>query len=145
MTDHSYGIVPVRVIEDTIFFLLIQHLKGHWGFPKGHAEPGETPIQSATRELIEETGVTEFIICGNDPFTEQYQFEQRGRTVKKTVTYYLARILSNEITIQDDEIQNSRFADYGTAHSLITFEEGKNLLKNVHEYILKNNMILNQL
>ncbi len=138
MTDYSYGIVPVRVTQDTISYLLIQHLQGHWGFPKGHAEPKETAEQSATRELIEETGVTEFVICGADPFIEKYEFEQGGRIMKKTVTYYLARILSDDITIQEDEIRNYKFADYDTAHSLITFNEGKNLLKEVHGYIQGN-------
>ena len=29
---------------------------GYWGFPKGHLEEGETPIQAAIREVQEETG-----------------------------------------------------------------------------------------
>lgn len=29
---------------------------GMWGFPKGHQEPGELPIDTALRELEEETG-----------------------------------------------------------------------------------------
>ena len=29
---------------------------GHWAFPGGHIEPGETPEQAAVRECVEETG-----------------------------------------------------------------------------------------
>ena len=29
----------------------------HWGFPKGHIEPGETPEAAALREIAEETGI----------------------------------------------------------------------------------------
>ncbi|MHB1005946.1 MAG: NUDIX domain-containing protein [Chloroflexota bacterium] len=30
---------------------------GHWVFPKGHVEPGETDEQAAVREVAEETGL----------------------------------------------------------------------------------------
>lgn len=40
--------------------LLLGHSTGnkHWDIPKGVQEPGETPIETALRELAEETGIT---------------------------------------------------------------------------------------
>lgn len=38
--------------------LLRNALRQEWGLPKGHAEPGETELQTALRELEEETGLT---------------------------------------------------------------------------------------
>ena len=35
--------------------LLIKQTKGHWGFPKGHVEKNETEIETAIREVKEET------------------------------------------------------------------------------------------
>ncbi len=37
--------------------LLVRYRSGGWAFPKGHIEPGETPEQTARREVHEETGV----------------------------------------------------------------------------------------
>ena len=37
--------------------LLIQQTEGHWGFPKGHVEEGETELETAIREVKEETNL----------------------------------------------------------------------------------------
>lgn len=39
--------------------LLIQDAKNRWTIPKGHVEEGETPRQTAEREIQEETGLQE--------------------------------------------------------------------------------------
>ena len=45
--------------EETNEFLLVYGKKSNkWGFPKGHNEEGETEIETATREFMEETGYT---------------------------------------------------------------------------------------
>ena len=37
--------------------LLVKHNDGHWGFPKGHVEKDETELQTAIREVKEETNL----------------------------------------------------------------------------------------
>jgi 8-oxo-dGTP pyrophosphatase MutT (NUDIX family) len=39
--------------------VLLAHATGtnHWDIPKGHGEPGESEVQSARREMVEETGI----------------------------------------------------------------------------------------
>lgn len=43
--------------------LLIRDRQGYWVFPKGHTDPGETPEQTALREICEETGVSGRILA----------------------------------------------------------------------------------
>ena len=51
--------------------LLIQQTKGHWGFPKGHMEAGETEIETAIREVKEETNL-DVEIDENKRYTMEY-------------------------------------------------------------------------
>lgn len=37
--------------------LLLHYSSGHWDFPKGHIEKGETELETAKREVKEETGL----------------------------------------------------------------------------------------
>ena len=47
-------------------WLLLKSTKhGEWGFPKGHQDPGETTLQTALRECVEETGISLLAIDGD--------------------------------------------------------------------------------
>lgn len=51
----SCGVLIVNERDE----LLLAHVTGQrqWDIPKGQAEPGETPVQAALREALEETGI----------------------------------------------------------------------------------------
>lgn len=51
----SCGIVVLAPSRE----LLLCHVTGqrHWDLPKGGIDPGETPVQAAVRETVEETGL----------------------------------------------------------------------------------------
>ncbi|MDB5965221.1 MAG: putative hydrolase, family [Polaromonas sp.] len=51
----SYGVLIFNERGE----LLVAHVTGQnkWDIPKGGADPGETPVQAAARETLEETGI----------------------------------------------------------------------------------------
>ena len=56
------GVIILSRGKPTRVALFYQEKKERFSFPKGHVEPGETPLQCAVREVKEETGLDVEII-----------------------------------------------------------------------------------
>ncbi|MCB9639056.1 MAG: NUDIX domain-containing protein [Myxococcales bacterium] len=135
MREASFGVIPYYVDGYRYLYLLVQHHGGHWGFPKGHPNEGESAIQTARREFEEETGVREYQVNPERSFMEVYVF-QKGRTeVEKTVTYYPARVFSPEVHLQAEEIKDHRWLTFEDGIKLITFDGSKQVLAEVRNFI----------
>ena len=105
--EKSYGIIPLRQESGVWQVLLILHQGGrHWAFPKGHGDPGETALDSARRELKEETGLDIQELLQDSPLVERYQFHRKHEVVVKTVQYFPA-IVSGELKLQAEEIRDA--------------------------------------
>ncbi|MGB8691313.1 MAG: NUDIX domain-containing protein [Microcoleus sp.] len=135
MKDECFGIVPIFPNETDSLFLLIQHQAGHWGFPKGHANPGESAIETAKRELEEETGIRDCEVLEEPSFVEHYSFVKEGEPIEKTVTYFVAFVNSMEVQLQAEEIQNSAWSSFEEAVKLITFDANRQVLREVKAYL----------
>lgn len=132
--ENSYGIVPLRLHKGHWQVLLVQHHAGHWAFPKGHADNGELPQETAERELQEETGLTVQSYLSPDPLIESYMFTSRGQHISKTVQYFIA-LVKGEVSIQEHEIKASQWLSVPDAYTSITFKEGKHICIQVSEFL----------
>ncbi|MEM9348590.1 MAG: NUDIX domain-containing protein [Planctomycetota bacterium] len=137
VNDFSCGVIPYRVINGTREFLLIQHRAGHWAFPKGHPEEGETNIETARRELEEEAGIGKAILDEDHPFEEQYVFTKRsGKEVNKRVVYFLGEVgQDQQLRLQAAEVSDYAWGDALQTRERLTFEEGRALLDEVLSYL----------
>lgn len=93
-----------------------------WCLPKGHVEPGETLIQTAEREVAEETGIIGRVIVNLG--TIDYWFSTRDRRVHKMVHHYLLEATGGELSVAGDPDQEAIDAEWcplETAHERLTF------------------------
>ncbi|MGA1284003.1 MAG: bis(5'-nucleosyl)-tetraphosphatase [Prochlorothrix sp.] len=141
-TDAAYGLIPVFTsAEGDRRYLLILHQKGHWAFPKGHADPGETPLDTARREVEEETGLTDLSVVPGAEFVEHYEFTQGTEQISKTVTYFLAQVQASpdgrpsSVTLQEAEVAQYRWCSAAEAQELITFPANRQVLADCEAFL----------
>ena len=131
----SCGFVVYKVINGINFYLIIKSLNDDYGFPKGHMENNETEIQTAIRELKEETNVEVKVIDG---FRKQIEYKISSiNDAIKVGIYYLGLCVNDEIIIQEKEVKEAYFTTYEKALELLTFKETKSILKCAQEFIRK--------
>ncbi len=133
--EKSCGAVIYKVDEnERISFLLIKQKTGHFGFPKGHVENDETEVETATREVKEETNLDVII----DTSFRMISTYSPVKGVLKDVIYFLAKPTSEEIIPQEEEVEVAIWCNYYVAKRLLTHRQNKNILRNALNYIKRN-------
>ncbi len=108
----SYGIIPIY--EDSVgqhLYLLLESHGGYWSFPKGHPEPNESEVETASREAEEEVGLK--VPIEELKFSVTYGYdEKRSDDVIKSKTVILYPIMVNQINVvlQAKELKSYRWA-----------------------------------
>jgi len=103
--------VVVRGPEETI---LLEKRRdcGWWGLPGGKVEPGESLIDAAVREVLEETGltveITHLIGVYSDPDGRIVTYPDNGDVVQLIDVVVGARVLSGSIRCSE-ESEDVRF------------------------------------
>lgn len=113
------------IIIDNDKVLVLQQIAGHWGFPKGHVEKGETEAQTAKREIKEETNL-DVEINNNFRYTENYS---PAEGVEKEVVYFIAQKIGGEIKVQQEEVKEIEWLSFNEAIEKLTYENSKELLR----------------
>lgn len=135
--DASFGVIPLSKGEGKWKVFLVQHKHArYWGFPKGHPEPGESPLQTAVRELKEETNLDIVRYLQEEPLTEEYRFTFDSRRIHKRVFYYVAEV-EGEIALQNKEIEDGKWVSFPEAIDQVTHQEGKSILQQVVKILAK--------
>jgi len=133
----SCGGIIFKKEKDKILFLIIRHREsggGHWDFPKGHMEKGESEKETARREILEEVGLKVRFIDG---FKESISYIDHVNEVNKTVIYFLCEAISSKVEYLCDEIEEHAWLEYDDALKRVTHENAVNLLKKADSFLKK--------
>lgn len=141
LKEYSFGAVLYKIQNNEPLFLLIKSKRSErWGFPKGHIEKGETELETARREIFEETGIKDikfmegfkkediYIIEGTLP-------ETKGRITEKHSVYFLAEALSEPVSYDKEEVSELKWADIEESEELLYFLNQKKIVKYAYEKI----------
>ena len=131
----SVGSVLYNVDNDfNVIYLILNYSYGHWDFPKGNIENGESEIDTIKREIMEETGITDIKFI--DGFRQQisYRYKKKFKLVNKSVIYYIAKTASNKVTLSFEHIDFA-WLNFNDALSRLSFDNSKKILKNAQEFL----------
>ncbi len=105
-------------------YLLLRATKhGEWGFPKGHADPGEDDRATARRETREECGLD--IPTGHPWFLVEITY--RVRKGPKTVIYFGAEAPPGDVVLSREH-DRSAWLPYHKASPLLPHENSRKVL-----------------
>ena len=134
--EKSCGALIVKRSEDKICLLVLRHkFSTNWSFPKGHVEKGENEVQTALREVKEETGLTINLIDG---FRESVIYYPKPN-VRKQVVYFLGVASDDDIFhCQEEEISEIKWVNLESAQKVVTFRNDKWLISRAKEVLTQN-------
>lgn len=119
------------IIKDNKVLLVYEKRRNFWGFPKGHVEEGENELETAAREVKEEVGL-DVEIDESKRYVLNYIIRDE---IDKTTVLYLAKPKSEEIVMQESEIENVKWCEFEDALELLTFDNWIEMFKKVIEDI----------
>ncbi len=134
MEERSAGGVVIDVRHGVAYIALIARRNRagrlEWCLPKGHVESGETLVETAVREVAEETGIhgRALVTLG----TIDYWFTTPEYRIHKMVHHYLLEALGGEISVEGDpdhEAIDAQWFRLDTVQRQLTFPNERRIAR----------------
>lgn len=127
--EKSCGAVVVKIEKGKVFYLIEKMNVGHYSLPKGHVIDGETELETAKREIKEETNLDVIFYHGFREVVFYHPYED----VEKEVVFFMAETYdSKNMKPQTSEVTELLFLPYEEALNLLTYETDKRILQKAH-------------
>ena len=123
-TETSHGGVVVRGSDVVV---IVPRGKRRLGLPKGGADAGETGIETAAREVREETGIHAEHV--GELGAVHYTYRRDGRRIAKTVHFHLFRYVSGSTADHDHEVDDARWMPLQEALTALSFPGERRMIE----------------
>jgi 8-oxo-dGTP pyrophosphatase MutT (NUDIX family) len=115
-------------------YLLLHYTAGHWDFPKGNIEAGESEEQAATREIREETGITDVKFIHGFRMTIHYRYGRVKRLVQKEVVLFLGQTKTRKVVLSHEHM-GFAWKEYESAMEQLTYQNARSLLTAARQHL----------
>ena len=131
--ERSCGAVVYTLRSGQPLYVILQERPGGYSFPKGHMEGDETELETARREILEETGLQPAFISGFC-LKDEYHLSEKPGTWKQ-VTYFLAEFGDETPIPRQGEIRQLLLLPCEQALGLFQHENTRRILLAAHAFI----------
>jgi 8-oxo-dGTP pyrophosphatase MutT (NUDIX family) len=105
--------------------------KGRWQLPKGIVDAGESPSQTAVREVREEAGVEAEVVAPLEEIEYWYVgADARGQRVRfhKRVHFFMLEYRTGDVADHDHEVDEARWVELTDAEAMLSFESERKVV-----------------
>jgi len=126
------------VINENGKILLVNQRGSSWSLPKGHVDCGEDPLESALREIKEESGITDLQFLQTLGSYGRYKIGKNTAEDKqewKVLIFYLFKTKQNELKPLDPQNPEARWVNPDQVETLLTHPKDKAFFKSIRSRI----------
>lgn len=131
--EKSAGFLIFRKDGDKIEYLFLKN-KDRFDIPKGLQKSNESELETALRELEEETGLKDIKVIPLFKKKAEYFYKCNNEIIKKEVVYFLGETKTKEIKISEEH-DGYVWMSKEEALSKLKYENLKNLVETAEKFI----------